>query len=161
MKKCHWGRNQVAFLGHIVTTTGIYTEKGKAVLNVKRPVDIYGLRSFLGLTSYFRRYIPEYASISAPLERLKMKDAPFVWTEDCESAVRQLKRTLMKPPILVYPDGQKGSQFYVDSSRYAVGACLMQEVDGRDRVVAYASKLLTGSQKNWISEQDGISEMEC
>ncbi|KAE9082005.1 hypothetical protein PF007_g22439 [Phytophthora fragariae] len=163
MKKCHWGRSQVAFLGHIVTPTGILPnpEKVKAVMNVKRPVDVHGIRSFLGLTSYFRRYIPGYASISAPLERLKVKDAPFVWNEDYEAAFRQLKRALLKPPILVYPDGKKRFKLYVDSSRYAVGACLMKEVDGRDRVVAYASKLLTGSQKNWIAKQDGISEIEC
>ncbi|GMF40671.1 unnamed protein product [Phytophthora fragariaefolia] len=124
MKKCHWGRSQIALLGHIVTPTG-------------------------------------YASISAPLERLKVKDAPFEWNEDCEGAFRQLKRALMKPPILVYPDGRKRFKLYVDSSRYAVGACLMQEADGRDRVVAYVSKLVTGSQKNWITKQDGISEIEC
>ncbi|KAE8986476.1 hypothetical protein PR002_g22342 [Phytophthora rubi] len=163
MKKCHWGRSQVAFLGHIVTPTGILPnpEKVKSVLNVKRPVDVHGIRSFLGLTSYFRRYIPGYAAISAPLERLKAKDAPFDWNEDCEGAFRQLKRALLKPPILVYPDGKRRFKLYVDSSRYAVGACLMQEVEGRDRVVAYASKLLTGSQKNWINNQDGISEIEC
>ncbi|KAE9023087.1 hypothetical protein PF010_g14469 [Phytophthora fragariae] len=163
MKKCHRGRSQVAFLGHIVTPTGILPnpEKVKAVMNVKRPVDVHGIRSFLGLTSYFRRYIPGYASISAPLERLKVKDAPFKWDEDCKGAFRQLKRAIMKPPILVYQDGKKRFKLYVDSSRYAVGACLMQEVDGRNRVVAYASKLLTGSQKNWITKQDGISEIEC
>ncbi|KAE8879464.1 hypothetical protein PF003_g36339 [Phytophthora fragariae] len=163
MKKCHWGRSQVAFLGHIVTPTGILPnpEKVKAVMNVQRPCDVHGIRSFLGLTSYFRRYIPGYALISAPLERLKVKEAPFFWNEDCESAFRQLKRALMKPPILVYPDMKKRFKLYVDSSRYVVGAYLMQESGDRDRVVAYASKLLTGSQKNWITKQDGISEIEC
>ncbi|KAE9342198.1 hypothetical protein PR003_g9601 [Phytophthora rubi] len=56
---------------------------------------------------------------------------------------------------------KKRFKLYVDSSRYAVGACLMLDVEGRNRVVAYASKLLTGSQKNWISNMNGISEMEC
>uniref|UniRef100_H3H3R4 RNA-directed DNA polymerase n=1 Tax=Phytophthora ramorum TaxID=164328 RepID=H3H3R4_PHYRM len=163
MKKCHWGRNQVAFLGHIVTPTGILPnpEKVKAVMNVARPQDVHGIRSFLGLTSYFRRYIPGYASISAPLERLKVKDAPFDWNADCEAAFRQLKRALVKPPILIYPNSKRRFKLFVDSSRYAVGACLMQEANGRDRVVAYASKLLTGSQKNWINKTDGISEIEC
>ncbi|KAE9029633.1 hypothetical protein PR001_g11481 [Phytophthora rubi] len=136
-------------------------KKVKVVMNVQRPGDVHGIRSFLGLTSYFRRYIPEYALISAPLELLKAKEAPFFWSEDCESAFQQLKRALMKPPILVYPDMKKRFKLYVDSSRYAVGACLMQESEGRDRVVAYASKLLTGSQKNWITKQDDISEIEC
>ncbi|OWY94564.1 Retrovirus-related Pol Polyprotein from transposon 412, partial [Phytophthora megakarya] len=156
MKKCHWGRSQVAFLGHIVTPSGILPnpEKVKAVMNVQRPRDLHEFRSFLGLTSYFRRYIPYR-------ERLKVKDTPFVWDDDCESAFIQLKRALMKPPILVYPDLSKRFSLYVDSSRYAVGACLMQQVNGRNRVVAYASKLLTGSQKTWIHKVDGISEIEC
>ncbi|GMF21852.1 unnamed protein product [Phytophthora fragariaefolia] len=84
----------------------------------------------------------------------------FKWRV-CLVAFQQLKRALMKPPILVYPDMKKLFKLYVDSSRYAVGACLMQESEGRDRVVAYASKLLTGSQKNWITKQAGISDIEC
>ncbi|GMF45018.1 unnamed protein product [Phytophthora fragariaefolia] len=135
-KKCHWGRSQVAFLWHIVTPSGILPnpEKVKAVMNVERPRDVHGIRSFLGLTSYFRRYVPGYALISAPLGRLKVKDAPCEWTEDCETAFRQLKRALVKPPILKYPDMTKRFKLYVDSSRYA---------------------------KNWINEHDGISEIEC
>ncbi|KAG3084466.1 hypothetical protein PI125_g19510 [Phytophthora idaei] len=130
-------------------------------MNVQQSRDLHGIRSFLGLTSYFRRYIPGYASISAPLERLKVKGAPFVWTEDRDSAFWQLKRALTKPPILVYPDIKRRFKLYVVSSRYAVGACLMQEVDGRSRLVACASRLLTGSQRIWVSKQDGISEIEC
>ncbi|GMF48867.1 unnamed protein product [Phytophthora fragariaefolia] len=130
MKKCHWGRSHVAFLGHIATPSGILLnpEKVKAVMNVERPRAVHGIRSFLGLTSYFRRYIPGYALISALLERLKVKDAPFEWNEDCEGAFRQLKRALIKPPILAYPDMTKRFKWYVDSSRYAVGACLIQEL---------------------------------
>ncbi|POM59155.1 Hypothetical protein PHPALM_36101, partial [Phytophthora palmivora] len=134
MKKCKWGRDQVAFLGHIVTPS---------------------VRAFLGLTSYFRRYIPGYAAISAPIERLKAKCVHFEWSPDCESAFVQLKRKLVEPPILVYPNFNKRFKLYVDSSKLAVGACLMQEVAGRDRAIAYASKLLVGSEKNWINNQDG------
>ncbi|KAE8899007.1 hypothetical protein PF007_g3981 [Phytophthora fragariae] len=72
-------------------------------MNVKRPHDLHTVRAFLGLTSYFRRYIPGYAGISAPIERLKLKGAALVWTDDCEAAFMQLKRKLIEPPILVYP----------------------------------------------------------
>ncbi|KAE9186373.1 hypothetical protein PF004_g23106 [Phytophthora fragariae] len=163
MKKCKWGRDQVAFLGHIVTPSEILPnqEKVKAVMNVKRPHDLHTVRAFLGLTSYFRRYIPGYAAISAPIERLKAKGVLFNWDDDCEAAFVQLKRKLVEPPILVYPDFSKRFKLYVDSSKLAVGACLMQTVDGRERVVAYASKLLVGSEKNWINKQDGTSEIEC
>jgi hypothetical protein len=163
MKKCRWGRDQVSFLGHVVTPAGILPnpEKVKAVINVQRPHDLHTVRAFLGLTSYFRRYIPGFAGISAPIEHLKVKGAEFSWTDDCEDAFLQLKRRLFEPPILVYPDFSKRFKLYVDSSNLAVGACLMQTVDGRERVVAYASKLLVGSEKNWIRKEDGTSEIEC
>ncbi|OWY97202.1 polyprotein [Phytophthora megakarya] len=112
-------------------------------------------------THYFRHDIPGCAGISAPIERLKLKGDAFVWTDDCEAALLQLKRRLIEPPILIYPDFAKRFKLYVDSSKLAVGACLMQTVDGRDRVVAYASKLLVGSEKNWIHKQDGTSKIEC
>ncbi|KAG3044380.1 hypothetical protein PC122_g24858 [Phytophthora cactorum] len=144
MKKCHWGRDQVAFLGHIVTPTGTLPnpEKAKAVMNIERPHDLHTVRAFLGLTSYFRRYIPGFAAIAAPFERLKQKTVAF----------RQLQRALVKPPILVYPNFKKWFKLYVDSSHLAVGACLMQKVDKRDRAIANASKLLVGSQRKWVNK---------
>ncbi|KAG2763692.1 hypothetical protein PC129_g6526 [Phytophthora cactorum] len=90
-----------------------------------------------------------------------MKNAPFLWTEACESAFVQPKRKLIEPPILVYPDFKKRFKLSVDSSKIAVGACRMQSIDGRERVVAYASKLLVVSEKNWIRKEDGTSEIEC
>ncbi|KAE8876932.1 hypothetical protein PF003_g38990 [Phytophthora fragariae] len=129
-------------------------------MNIARPHDLHTVRAFLGLTSYFRRYITGYAAISAPIERLKVKGTDFAWNADCEAAFLQLKRRLVEPPILVYPDFSKRFKLYVDSSRLAVGACLMQTVDGRERVVAYASKLLVGSERNWINKTDGTSEIE-
>ncbi|GMF49356.1 unnamed protein product [Phytophthora fragariaefolia] len=163
MKKCRWGRDQVAFLGHIVTPAGILPnpEKLKAGMNVVSPHDLHSVRAFLGLTSYFRRYIPGYTAISAPIERLKVKGAEFVWNADCEAAFFQLKRRLVEPPILVYPDFSKRFKLYVDSSRLAVGACLMQTVDGSERVTPYASKLLVGSEKKGVHMTDGTSKIEC
>ncbi|POM80722.1 Retrotransposon Polyprotein [Phytophthora palmivora] len=152
MKKCKWGRDQVAFLGHIVTPSGILPnpEKVKAMMNVKRPHDIHTVR-----------YIPGYATISAPIERLKVKGALSSWNDDCESAFVQLKRKLVEPPILVYPDFNNRIKLYVDSSKLAVGSCLMQTIDGRDRAIAYASKPLVGSEKNRIHKRNGTSEIEC
>ncbi|GMF37218.1 unnamed protein product [Phytophthora fragariaefolia] len=157
------GKDQVAFLGHIVSLSGIIPnpEMVKAVVTAARPHDLHTVRAFLGLTSYFRRYITGYAAISAPIERLKGNGAAFVWSEDCEAAFLQLKRRLVEPPILAYPNFSKRFKLYVDFSRLAVGGCLMQSVNGRDRVIAYASKLLVGSERNCINKQDGTSEIEC
>ncbi|OWZ19266.1 Retrovirus-related Pol Polyprotein from transposon 412 [Phytophthora megakarya] len=144
MKKCHWGRDPVAFLGHLVTPTG-NPEKVKTVMNAKKSHDLHTLRAFLSLTSYFRRYIPGFAASAAPLGRLKQKDVAFHWDRDCDTAFLQLQRKLVKPSILVYPDFTKRFKLYVDSSHLAVRVCLMQEMNGRDRAVAYASKIRTGS----------------
>ncbi|KAG3008405.1 hypothetical protein PC120_g16249 [Phytophthora cactorum] len=81
-----------------------------------------------------------------------MKGVPFCWNEDCEVAFVQLQRRLVEPPILAYPDFSKRFQLHVGSSRIAVRACLMQHIDGRDRVVAYANRVLgylLGNQKVW------------
>ncbi|OWZ11115.1 Retrotransposon nucleocapsid protein [Phytophthora megakarya] len=133
MKK--WGRNQVVFLGHIVTPSGIppHPKKVNTVLNVARPHDLRTVRAFWVLTSYLRRYIPGFGAIAAPLERLKEKGTAFRWSEDCKVAFNQLQRSLVRPPILVNPDFSKRFKLYVYSSHQAVGACLMQEVDGRNR----------------------------
>ncbi|OWY94741.1 polyprotein [Phytophthora megakarya] len=113
---CLFGTHRDAF------RYSVKPRKVKAVMNVQQPRDLHEIRSFLGVTSYFRRYIPGYASISAPLERLKTVGLD----RRLQTAFLQLKRALMKPPILVYPDLNKRFSLYVDSSRYAVGACLMQ-----------------------------------
>lgn len=122
-------------------------EKVKAVVKLH---DLHTVQAFLGLTSYLRRYLPGNAVVSAPSEILKLKGAAFVWTDDCEAALIQLKRRLVEPPILVYPDFSKRFKLYVASSKFAVGACLRQTVNGRDRGVAYATRLLVGLEKNWI-----------
>ncbi|POM70629.1 Reverse transcriptase-rnase h-integrase [Phytophthora palmivora] len=113
-------------------------------MNVKRPHDVQTVRAFLGLASYFRCYIPGYATISALIERLKAK----------------AEANLVEPPILVHPDFNKRFKVYVDSSKCAVGSYLMQTIDGRERAIAYASKLLIGYEKNWICKRDGTSKIE-
>ena len=92
MSKCHWGRSSVSFLGHIVTPAGILPnpEKVKSVMKIKPLKDVAEVRAFLGLTGYFRRFIKDYATITAPLERLKTKDTRFVWTEECTQALEIL-----------------------------------------------------------------------
>ncbi|KAG3112960.1 hypothetical protein PI124_g20299 [Phytophthora idaei] len=163
MKKCHWGRNQVAFLGHIVTPTGILPnpKKAKAVMDIERSHDLHTVRAFLELTSYFRRYIPGFATITARLERLMQKGVEFSWSYDCKVAFRRLQRALVKPPILVYPNFKKRCKLCVNASHLAVGACLMQEVDKRDRAFAYASKMLVGPQRNWVNKTSGTTEIAC
>ena len=83
--KCHLARQQVEFLGHVVSAAGVQTNPGKlkAVERYPVPTDVKTLRSFLGLASYHRRFVPRFAAIASPMHLLTKKDAPFVWTEQC------------------------------------------------------------------------------
>ncbi|RAW33266.1 hypothetical protein PC110_g10399 [Phytophthora cactorum] len=130
-------------------------------MNIAKPHDLHTLRAFLGLTSYFRRCIPGFAAIAAPLERWKQKYVAFKWDDDCDGAFQQLQRELVRPAILMYPDFTKRIKLYVDSPHLVVGTCLIQAVEGRERVIAYASKMLAESQRNWVNRTSGTTEFEC
>ena len=103
--KCHLFRREVKYLGHIVTKKGITTDPNKiqCVQSWPRPQCLTELRSFLGLCSYYRKFIQGFAEISRPLTRLTEKNQPFVWGQDAERAFQKLKITLVQPPILSFP----------------------------------------------------------
>ena len=120
-----------------------------------RPVDVQSLRRFLGLASYYRRYIQQFANIASPLHTLTQKAATFSWTTECENAFRTLKDCLVTSPVLVYPDfSSTASQFVLqtDASDVGIGAVLEQD----DHVVAYASRSLTKSERNY-----SVIQKEC
>jgi hypothetical protein len=165
MSKCKWGCNSVAFLGHIVTPAGVLPnpEKVKSVLKIKPLKNIAEVRSFMGLASYFRRFVKNFASIAKPIEDLKTMIL-FRWSQECDEALDKLKRALTSPPILAYPDfSDKAAEFkvYTDACPIAVGAVLMQEQKGAQRVIAYASQALDATQRRWIAKDAGTSEIEC
>jgi len=154
-QKCHFFKEKVSFLGHTISAKGIQTdpEKIQAVQNFDRPSSDKTLRQFLGLTSYFRRFIKNFAIIASPLHNLlqgkkkkKQKKVvtdgkwPDKWTEECETAFKMLKSKLINTPILQYPDFNKS--FYVETyaSMIGFGAVLYQMEGKQKQVIAYASR---------------------
>ncbi len=101
-QKCRIGLSEVPYLGHIFSEAGMAPDplKVQAVNDWPTPSDVTTVRRFLGLASYYRRYIAQFADIAAPLHQLTHKDAPFNWTEDCERAFLALKQKLVEAPIL-------------------------------------------------------------
>jgi hypothetical protein len=159
--KCFLFRAQVPFLGHVVTREGICVDPAKteAVDNWPVPTRVKDVRAFLGLASYYRRYIQDFASIAAPLVALTKKDIPRnpPWSDACQNAFNQHKLALVNPPILSYPLRDGGS-FYLstDASNDALGAVLEQDQtdpDGivRRKVIAYGSKTLTRAQRSYCA----------
>ena len=85
------------------------------------------VKSFVGLASYYRRYIPQFASIAAPLHHLMQKDTPFCWTDDCQIAFDRFKEHLTEAPVLVYPQFHSSApsfHLYTDASSVGIGAVL-------------------------------------
>ena len=116
------------------------------------------MRQFLGLASYYRRFVPLFAKIAAPLHGLLKKDNAFVWTSECEAAFIKLKELLTSAPVLVYPKFGPDVEFVLetDASYVGLGAVLSQlQDDKRLHPIAYASRSLDPHEKNY-----GVTELE-
>ena len=156
--KCRFALTEVEYLGHVVSEQGIRADprKVKAVQQFPVPQDVKSLRSFLGLASYYRKFVPGFAKIARPLHALTKKDVPFAWSHNCQKAFNDLKELLSHSPLLVFPDFSKPFVLETDASGAGLGAVLAQkQEDGSVHPVAYASRSLQPHEKNY-----GITELE-
>ena len=151
-RKCILCRQRVDFLGHIVSKEGIATDPAKTekVMNWPVPVSKHDVQQFLGLTSYYRRFVQGYATIAKPLHQLTEKNTPFRWTAAAQDAFESLCQKLATAPILAFPDCSKPFTLDTDASDFGMGAVLSQiQEDGTERVVAYASKTLSQPERRY------------
>ena len=150
-KKCCLFRKQVQYLGHIVSSQGVATDESKisAVRDWATPTNVSELRSFLGICSYYRKFVPDFATVSKPLTKLTEKGVLFNFDKDAEQAFRELKRRLITAPILAFPERDATFILDTDASDVGLGAVLSQEIDGMERVVAYGSRLLTKPERKY------------
>lgn len=142
------------FLGHVVSAHGIGPDPTKAdrIINYPVPTDATDVRRYLGLASYYRRFVPRFASVAAPMHALTKKNVPFQWTADCKSSFNQLKSALSTPPVLVYLKFGPGESFILetDASMVGLGAILSQmQEDGTIHPIAYASRSVNKHEKNY------------
>jgi len=148
--KCSLLRAEVSFLGHVVSGDGVSTdpEKIKAVRDWPVPTDIKEVRSFLGLTSYYRKFVSAFAGIAAPLYALAGTYQVFKWTENCKQAFEDLKEMLISSPVLAMPRDSDPFVLDTDACYVSIGAVLLQVQDGHERVIAYASCTLSRPERN-------------
>ena len=157
--KCHFLQKKVEYMGHIVSAEGIAPDPRKvdAVRHFPQPDDHKRLRSFLGLASYYRRFIQDFSVVANPLFDLTPKNAPFVWTQLCEEAFGRLKELMTGAPTLAFPDFARAFILETDASGEGLGAVLAQKLDdGAVHPIAYASRTLQPHERNY-----GVTELEA
>lgn len=147
--KCFVGFQEVPLLGHVVGNGKVRPQEAKvsAVKDFPIPKTKSQVRAFLGLVGYYRRFIPKFSSVAAPLSDLtkKNKANQVVWLEECQAAFTKLKQALVEAPVLQNPNFNRPFVLQTDASDRGIGAVLSQDgADGQEHPIAYLSrKLLT------------------
>ena len=158
LDKCKLLQTEVKFLGHVVDGRGVRPDPDKiaAVQDWRTPTTVREVRAFLGLAGYYRRFVPSFAAVARPLNNLltgvpndvKSHQCRVEWSPDCQQAFLELKSALTQAPILAYADYNLPFVLYTDASLRGLGAVLAQVQDGRERVIAYASRSLHPAEQN-------------
>ena len=156
--KCSFVREEVEFLGHVLTPEGLKTNPRivEAVKEYRQPQNVKEIRQFLGLSSYYRRFIKNFAALAQPLTALTRNNVEFKWTAECQGAFDRLKQCMTTTPVLCYPSFDTPFVLETDASIRGIGAILSQvQSDGQYHPVAFASRSLTAAERNY-----GITELE-
>lgn len=156
--KCQFCRPQLKYLGYVVDKHGLRPDPGKieAMLNITAPRNVSEIRRFIGTVAWYKRFIPNFASILAPLTNLTRKNVKWFWSPDCEKAFKSIKQLLVTAPILTCPDFSRTFTLQTDASAYGIGAVLTQEFDDGEKVICYISRSLTRQERNLST-----TEREC
>ena len=157
-EKCAFGCSTMKYLGHIVGNDGLRTDPAKvqAIFDFPTPTNVKQLERFLGMVTWYAKFIPHLASLAFLLNQLRHKGVKWQWTDECNSALTTLKTVLTSEPILVYPDLSQPFTVQTDASnRAGLGAVLLQK-DGDMYAIAYASRSLCGPEQNYST-----TEREC
>ena len=159
--KCFFFREEIEYLGHVVSGKGISTnpKKIEAVSKWPTPKTVYDVRSFLGFVGYYRRFIKNFSRITKPIREVitglenqskrSAKKTYIEWSDAADVAFEHLKAMCVSTPILAYPDYQLPFTLHTDSSTDGLGAVLYQKQDGKLRVIAYGSRSVSKAESNY------------
>jgi len=151
-EKCVWRAQEVEFLGYVIGRNGIEMAKNKveAVLDWKTPKSLTEVQSFLGFANFYRRFIQDYSKIARPLTELTKRTEKWTWTNEAETAFKELKHRFTSAPILAHFDAQRPVIIETDASDFAIGAILSQrDEEKRLHPVAFHSQKFTPAEINY------------
>ena len=151
-------------LGHVIYKEGLKTDDKKvmAIKNWVIPTNVSELKSFLGAIGYYRKFINQFVQVAAPLTKLLRKGITFNISKEKTTSFNNLKKCLIKVPILIFPDYTK--QFFnrTDSSKKGLGGVLLQVAGELERPIHFVSRSLSSTERNYsISDLKGTSVHYC
>ncbi|XP_062704675.1 uncharacterized protein K02A2.6-like [Aedes albopictus] len=150
--KCEFFKQRLQFLGHIVDGDGLHKdpEKVRAIMDVARPANVKLLREFLGMVTYYSKFIPNVSATLSPLYRLLKKDVNYEWTSDCEAAFQDIKLKICSDNVLIPYNPDWPVVLVTDASGKGIGAALFQVCpDGNQRPVTFISRVLKNHEKEY------------
>jgi hypothetical protein len=153
--KCTFAVPEVVYLGHVVNKHGVAPDPSKvsAIKNFPRPKTVKDVRSFLGLSGYYRAFIQNYAAMSRPLTQLTKKNESFKWTDCHQQAFESLKDALTSDSVLAHPKFDQPFILSTDASDYAISAILSQLHGDKERPISFASRMLNAAERNYSTTQ--------
>jgi hypothetical protein len=160
ISKCFFFKEKLNFLGYIITKDGLETDpvKIEKVRNYPMPTSVTQIKGFIGIASYYRRFINNFAAIARPLHNLTKK-GQNTWNQESIEAFQKLKEALTTTPVLMRPDFDKPFILVTDASRVGIGAILTQlDSEGHEHPIQYISRGLRGSEVNYgVSKLEGLA----
>ena len=163
-KKCGFLKLETNYLGFVISEDGIQRDQKKveAIRGLPAPTCVREVLSFIGMCSYYRRFIPNFTQVAEPIVALTRKCAHFKWSDIHQKAFEFLKDSLTSVSLLVYPDSKKCYTLFTDASDTCIGECLTQECDGDQKPIYYLSHKLCRSHCKWsLVEKRGICNTFC
>lgn len=155
-EKCEYMKENLTFLGHRISSAGMNIDEGKieSIRNFRKPSTAAEVRSFLGLASFLREYIGNFADLAAPLYSIS-SDKNFHWSEEQDVAFEDLRLAIIECTTTLGIFDPKDETFlYVDASQYALGAVLVQRDENRqERIISFASKALSSTERRYPQTQ--------
>ena len=151
MKKCKFDDAQLEFLGYVVSGEGISPSPTKvdAIKNAPLPTNLQELQSFVGMVTYYSRFVHKFAEIMSPLYDLTKKDVKFVWGKRQEISYNLIKSAICNSDLLTCFSGKKKLIVEADASPVGVGGVLLSVENGVERPIMFASKKLTKAESNY------------
>ncbi|XP_061395568.1 uncharacterized protein LOC133331186 [Musca vetustissima] len=156
LDKCSFLQREICYLGHIVNGDGIKPgeQKIRDIKNFKEPTNVTEIRRFLGLTGFFRKFVPDYSLIAKPLTLLthKTERENFKWEESQQTAFEMLKEKLIHAPVLILYDPNAVHELHTDASAIGLAGILLQSTDGKQyQPVFYFSRHCTEDEQRYHS----------